>query len=119
MDIPDYLSITDGAVYARDGGVIGWTEKGRAIEVDLRSGEKEERRIRFNVDGMIQKSVIVGVPRNVQFGVCLIYAYTSICLYPFSYSIRFLSLCFLRTLELDLFGIRRQSVKGRERWQEK
>ena len=54
--------------------MIGWTEKGRVgsevtMEVDLRSSEKEERTIRFIVDGKIQNYVIVGVGRDVRFGV--------------------------------------------------
>ena len=55
--------------------MIGWTETGRAgtevgLEVDLRSEKKEERTIRFLVDGKIQKCVIVGVGREIKFGVC-------------------------------------------------
>ena len=56
--------------------MIGWTEKGRvggqvSVEVDLRSEKKEERTIRFIVDGKIQKCVIVGVGREVRYGVCI------------------------------------------------
>ena len=55
--------------------MIGWIEKGKrgsvvALEVDLRSEKKEERTIRFIVDGKIQKCVIVGVGREIKFGVC-------------------------------------------------
>ena len=55
--------------------MIGWTECGRVgsevgLEVDLRSEEKEERSIRFIVDGKIQKYVIGGVGKDVKFGVC-------------------------------------------------
>ena len=54
--------------------MIGWIEKGGVgsevtMEVDLRSDKKEERTIRFIVDGKIQKCVIVGVGRDVRFGV--------------------------------------------------
>ena len=38
-----------------------------SIEADLRSGEREERRIRFLVNGERQKTVIVGVPRVSDF----------------------------------------------------
>ena len=72
----DCLSISDGDIRGRDGGVIGWTEKGKVgsevtVEVDLRSEKKEERTIRFIVDGKIQKCVIVGVGREVRYGVCI------------------------------------------------
>ena len=54
--------------------VVGWTEKGRVgsevcMEVDLRSEKKEERTIRFIVDGKMQNCVIVGVGKDVKFGV--------------------------------------------------
>ena len=56
--------------------MIGFTEEGRvgtevSVEADLRSEEKEERTIRFIVDGKIQKCVIVGVGREIRFGVCM------------------------------------------------
>ena len=39
------------------------------VEVDLRSSEKEERKIRFIVNGKIQKCVIVGVGNEIRYGV--------------------------------------------------
>ena len=44
-----------------------------SIEADLRSGEREERGIRFLVNGRRQKTVIVGVPESIRFGVCVIH----------------------------------------------
>ena len=44
-----------------------------SIEADLRSGEREERRIRFLVNGRREKTVIVGVPGSIRFGVCVIH----------------------------------------------
>ena len=43
-----------------------------SIEADLRSGEREERRIRFLVNGERDWRVIVGVPESIRFGVSLI-----------------------------------------------
>ena len=68
------ISILGGRIYGRNGAVIGWTEKGNVgdevcMEVDLRSQSKEERTIRFVVDGKIQKCVIVGVGKEIRFGV--------------------------------------------------
>ena len=40
------------------------------MELDLRSEKKEERTIRFVVDGRIQRCTIVGVPSHIQFRVC-------------------------------------------------
>ena len=51
------------------------------MEVDLRSEKKEERTIRFLVDGKIQKCVIVGVGKGIRFGVCTIIISISICLF--------------------------------------
>ena len=53
----------DGKITGRNGAAIGWTEEGRVgsevgVEVDLRSSEKEERRIRFIVDGKMCDSWI-------------------------------------------------------------
>ena len=65
--------------------MIGLTEKGGVgsevtMEVDLRSDKKEERTIRFIINGKIQKCVIVGVGRDVRFGVwnnlIIFYTYT-------------------------------------------
>ena len=69
------LFILDGNIYGRNGATIGWTECGRegnevCVEVDLRSSKKEERRIRFIVDGKIQKCVIVGLGNEIRYGVC-------------------------------------------------
>ena len=57
--------------------MIGWIEKGTVgselcLEADLRSSKKEERTIRFIVDGIVQNCVIVGVGKEVRFGVCII-----------------------------------------------
>ena len=54
--------------------MIGWTEKCGVgsevgVEVDLRSEKKEERMIRFIVDEKIQKCVIVGLGKEIRFGV--------------------------------------------------
>ena len=54
--------------------MIGWTERGKVgsevcVEVDLRSSKKEERKIRFIVDGKIQKYVIVGLGNEIRYGV--------------------------------------------------
>ena len=67
--------LLDGNIRGMNGAVIGWTEKGTVgsevcVEVDLRSSKKEERRIRFIVDGKIQKCVIVGVGNESRYGVC-------------------------------------------------
>ena len=43
-----------------------------SVEVDVRSEAKEERTIRFIVDGIVQNCVIVGVGKEVRFGVCII-----------------------------------------------
>ena len=48
-----------------------------SIEADLRSGEREERRIRFLVNGRREKTVIVGVPESIRFGVCNISLFLS------------------------------------------
>ena len=69
------ILIKGGVIRGRNGGVIGWTEEGKVgdevgIEVDLRSEKKEERSIRFIVDGKIQKCMIIGVGREIRFGVC-------------------------------------------------
>ena len=57
-----------------NGRVIGWTQEARVgsevcVEVDLRSSEKEERTIRFIVDGKIQKCVIFGLGKKIRYGV--------------------------------------------------
>ena len=69
-----FVFILDGRIYGRNGAVIGWTEGGRVgsevcVEVDLRSSKKEERKIRFIVNGKIQKCVIVGVGNEIRYGV--------------------------------------------------
>ena len=61
-----------------DDNVVGWTNKAKegdevSIEADLRSGEREERRIRFLVNGRREKTVIVGVPESIRFCVCVLY----------------------------------------------
>ena len=68
------IHILAGVLYGRNGVVIGWTEKGGVgsevcVEVDLRISEKEERTIRFIVDGKIQKSMIVGLGNEIRYGV--------------------------------------------------
>ena len=77
------IYILGGKIYGRNRRAIGWTEKGKegsvvSVEVDLRSEKKEERSIRFIVDGKIQKCVIVGLPNEVRYGVWnyLHYTYT-------------------------------------------
>ena len=69
-----YIAILDGRINGRNGAVISWTEYGRVgsevcVEVDLRSSKKEERKIRFIVNGKIQKCVIVGVGNEIRYGV--------------------------------------------------
>ena len=54
--------------------VIGWTKSVNVggevmIEVDMRSEKKEERRIRFIVDGQVERMSIVGIPSSIRFGV--------------------------------------------------
>ena len=66
--------------------MIGWTEKGGVgtevgVEIDLRSEEKEERTIRFILDGKIQKCVIVGVGKDIRFGVCINLLFLLLLLY--------------------------------------
>ena len=66
--------------------MIGWTEEtdmGSEIEleVDLRSKRKEERTIRFILDGRIQKCTVVGLPEKVRFGVWTILLFHAIRLY--------------------------------------
>ena len=61
-----------------DNNVVGWTrrvDEGEevSIEADLRSEEREERRIRFLINGEREKIVIVGVPESIRFGVCVLY----------------------------------------------
>ena len=77
--------------------MIGWTEDGRVgsevcVEVDLRSSKKEERRIRFIVDGKIQKCVIVGVGNEIRYGVwnttfIIVFTYLSTIYHYFYYYI--------------------------------
>ena len=55
--------------------MLGRTETGEAgsevcVEVDLRSSKKEERTIRFIIDGNIQNCVIVGLGNEIRYGVC-------------------------------------------------
>ena len=78
-------------IRGRNEAVIGWTEGGRegsevCVEVDLRSSEKEERKIRFIVNGKIQKCVIVGVGNEIRYGVwnnnpIILFTYISIIYY--------------------------------------
>ena len=75
--------------------MIGWTEKGRVasevcVEVDLRNPKKEERRIRFILDGKIQKCVIIGVGNEIRYGVwnnnpIILFTYMSIIYYYYYY----------------------------------
>ena len=44
-----------------------------SIEADLRSEEEKERRIRFLINGKREKTVIVGVPKSIRFGVCVLH----------------------------------------------
>ena len=116
------LFILGGMIYGRNGAVIGWTEKGRVgsevcMEVDLRSSAKEERRIRFIVNGKIQKCVIVGLGNEIRYGVCnnthIFFLYYH-CL--FDLLIDLIRFHFVRVgLELDLLNIWRWNVQGRER----
>ena len=58
--------------------ISGWTKRAKegdevSIEADLRSEEEEERRIRFLINGKREKTVIVGVPESIRFGVCVIH----------------------------------------------
>ena len=43
-----------------------------SIEADIRSGEKEKRRITFTVNGKRANAVVIGVPESIRFAVCLI-----------------------------------------------
>ena len=68
------ISVTGGAIFGRNSGLIGRIEKGSVgsevcVEVDLRSEEKEQRTIRYIVDGKLQKYAIVGLGREIRFGV--------------------------------------------------
>ena len=100
-----FVFILGGAIRGRNGAVIGWTEEGEeesevCVEVDLRSSKKEERRIRFIVNGKIQKCVIVGVGNEIRYGVwnhnpIILLCY--ICLLSRLHSVRI--------LELDLLDI--------------
>ena len=54
--------------------IIGWTKSVKVggegmIEVDMRSEKKEERRIRFIVDGQVERMSIIGIPSSIRFGV--------------------------------------------------
>ena len=56
---------------------VGWTEVCRkgdevGIEVDLRSKNKEDRRIRFIINGIVQRTTIIGLPECIRFGVSFI-----------------------------------------------
>ena len=53
-----------------------------SIEADLRSGEREERILRFLVNGTREKIVIIGVPESIRFGVCLL-SLSFYLIYPF------------------------------------
>ena len=122
---PGYICIylflfRDGKITGRNGTAIGWTECGRVgsevcVEVDLRSSEKEERMIRFIVDGKIQKCVIVGLGNEIRYGVwnnspiilftliSIIYHYHIFYLhYLIIHLIRF---AFMEKVELDLLDI--------------
>ena len=109
-----------GQIWGRNGAVIGWTEKGRVgsevcVEVDLRSSEKEERRIRFIVDGKIQKCVIVAVGNEIRYGVwntnlIILFTYISIIYHYYillciCLMIDLIRFHFVRILELDLLDI--------------
>ena len=84
--------------------MISWTEYGRVgsevcVEVDLRSSKKEERKIRFIVNGKIQKCVIVGVGNEIRYGVwnnnpIILFTYISI-IYRYHSIILFYSICLL------------------------
>ena len=43
-----------------------------SIEADIRSRDKEKRRITLSVNGRRVNVVIIGVPETIRFGVCLI-----------------------------------------------
>ena len=43
-----------------------------SMEADIRSGQKEKRRITFTVNEIRVNVVIIGVPESIRFGVCLI-----------------------------------------------
>ena len=54
--------------------MIGWTEGGKegsevSVEVDLRSRDRKERRIRFIVNGRIQRCVVEGLGSDIRYGV--------------------------------------------------
>ena len=71
------LHISDPCLWNSDNNQVFLTKKANkgdevSIEADLRSGEREERRIRFLVNGQREKTVIVGVPESIRFGVCVI-----------------------------------------------
>ena len=53
-----------------------------SIEADIRSGEKEKRRITFTVNGKRANAVVIGVPESIRFGVCLLSLSFSL-IYPF------------------------------------
>ena len=97
--------------------MTGCTEKGRVgsevcVEIDLVSSKKEERKIRFIVNGKIQNCVIVGVGNEIRYGVwnnnnpIILFTYISvICHYYILLLIVFIRLHFLRILKLDLLDI--------------
>ena len=54
--------------------VVGWTEEAKtgdevSMEVDLRSTEKNNRTLRFAVNGKVQKYCLTGLPESIRFGV--------------------------------------------------
>ena len=51
-----------------------------SIEADIRSGEKEKRRITYSVNGRRVNVVIIGVPESIRFGVCNSTIYISLSL---------------------------------------
>ena len=85
--------------------MIGWTESSKVgnevcVEVDLRSSKKEERRIRFIVNGKIQNCVIVGLGNEIRYGVWnnnpiiflyLYFYYLSLIIILFYYSYMFIN----------------------------
>ena len=70
------FTVLGPCIMSMNNEVIGWTPRAKAgdeveLEVDLQSVRKEKRLLRFIINGVIQKTVIRGLPDCVKFGVCL------------------------------------------------
>ena len=112
------IHILGGDIRGRNGAVLGWIEQGLpgnevCVEVDLRSSKKEERTIRFIMNGKIQKYVVIGVGNEIRFGVwnnpIVLLTFLLFIITLLRYTILLINLLirfqFLEKVELDLSNI--------------